>query len=54
MQHANHRTTPESSPYQLLRHDEEAEMGYRILILIAALLITGCEVLVFVGTTAVD
>jgi hypothetical protein len=27
-------------------------MGYRILILIAAILITGCEALVFVGGTA--
>jgi hypothetical protein len=26
--------------------------GYRILILIAAILITGCEALVFVGATA--
>jgi hypothetical protein len=39
----------------LLRHDEETDMtGYRILILIAAILITGCEALVFVGTTAVN
>jgi hypothetical protein len=28
--------------------------GYKILILIAAIVITGCEVLVFVGTTAVN
>jgi hypothetical protein len=28
--------------------------GYRILILIAAVLITGCEALVFIGTTAVN
>ena len=27
-------------------------MGYGILILIAAILITGCEALVFVGATA--
>ena len=53
MQHAVYRTTPESFVYQLLRHDEEADMGYRILILIAAILITGCEALVFVGSTAV-
>jgi hypothetical protein len=52
MQHAIYGATPESSVYQLLRHDEEAEMGYRILILIAAILITGCEALVFVGATA--
>jgi hypothetical protein len=52
VQHAIYRTTPESSAYQLLKHDEEAEMGYRILILIAAILITGCEALVFVGATA--
>jgi hypothetical protein len=51
MQHALYRTTPESSVHQLLRH-EEAAMGYRILILIAAILITGCEALVFVGDTA--
>jgi hypothetical protein len=39
----------------LLRHDEETDMtGYRILILIAAIVITGCEALVFVGTTAVN
>ena len=36
-------------------HDEETDMiGYRILILIAAIVITGCEALVFVGTTAVN
>jgi hypothetical protein len=39
----------------LLTHDEETDMtGYRILILIAAIVITGCEALVFVGTTAVN
>jgi hypothetical protein len=39
----------------LLRLDEETDMsGYRILILIAAILITGCEALIFVGTTAVN
>ncbi len=52
MQHAIYRTTPESSLHQLLRYDEEANMGYRILILIAAILITGCEALIFVGATA--
>ncbi len=35
-------------------HDEETDMtGNRILILIAALVITGCEALVFIGTTYV-
>jgi hypothetical protein len=29
-------------------------IGYRLLILIAAVLITGCEALVFIGTTAVN
>jgi hypothetical protein len=44
-----------SSAYLLLSHDEETDMtGYRILILIAAIVITGCEALVFVGTTAVN
>jgi len=39
----------------LLTHDEETDMtGYRVLILIAAIVITGCEALVFVGTTAVN
>ena len=39
----------------LLTYDEETDMtGYRILILIAAIVITGCEALVFVGTTAVN
>jgi hypothetical protein len=52
MQLAIYRTTPELSVHRLLRHDEEADMGYRILILIAAMLITGCEALVFVGATA--
>jgi hypothetical protein len=52
VQHAIYRTTPELAAYQLLRHAEETEMGYRILILIAAILITGCEALVFVGATA--
>jgi hypothetical protein len=52
VQHALYRTTSESSVYQLLKRDEEADMGYRILILIAAILITGCEALVFVGATA--
>lgn len=52
MQLAIYRTTPELSVHQLLRHDEEADMGYRVLILIAAMLITGCEALVFVGATA--
>jgi hypothetical protein len=52
MQHTIYGMPPESSAYQLLRHVEEAAMVYRILILIAAILITGCEVLVFVGATA--
>jgi len=53
MQHAIYGGAPESSLYLLLRHDEETDMiGYRILILIAAILITGCEALVFVGATA--
>ncbi len=53
MQHAGFKTVPELSAYLLLRHDEETDMiGYRILILIVAILITGCEVLVFVGATA--
>jgi hypothetical protein len=39
----------------LLTHHEETDMtGYRILILIAAIVITGCEALVFVGTTVVN
>ena len=43
------------SAYLLLSHVEETVMtGYRILILIAAIVITGCEALVFVGTTAVN
>jgi hypothetical protein len=54
MQHAIYGTPPESSMHQLLRHDEEADMGYRILILIAAILITGCEALVFVGSTGTN
>ena len=29
-------------------------IGYKILILIAAILITGCEALVFVGATALN
>jgi hypothetical protein len=45
----------QNNPHLLLRHDEETDMtGYRILILIAAILITGCEALIFVGTTAVN
>ena len=36
-------------------HDEETDMtSSRILILIAALVITGCEALVFIGTTYVN
>jgi hypothetical protein len=42
------------SAYLLLSYDEETDMtANRILILIAAIVITGCEALVFVGTTAV-
>jgi hypothetical protein len=38
-----------------MRHDKETEMnGYRLLILLAAILITGCEALVFVGATALN
>jgi hypothetical protein len=45
----------QNCPHLLLRHGKETDMtGYRILILIAAILITGCEALVFVGTTAVN
>lgn len=41
--------------YPHIYHDEETDMtGYRILILIAALVITGCEALVFIGTTYVN
>src|ERR1700722_19430259 len=41
----------QNNPHLLLRHDEETDMtGYRILILIEAILITGCEALIFVGT----
>jgi hypothetical protein len=40
--------------YLLLSHEETDMTGYRILILIAAIVITGCEALVFVGTTAVN
>jgi hypothetical protein len=43
------------SAYLLLSHVEETDMtGYRILILIAAILITGCEAMVFVATTAAN
>jgi len=53
MQHAIYGAAPESSLYLLLRHDEETDMiGYRILIFIAAILITAGEALVFVGATA--
>jgi hypothetical protein len=46
--------TAPNYPHLLLRLDQETDMiGYRILILIAAIVITGCEALVFVGTTAV-
>jgi hypothetical protein len=38
-----------------IHHDEETDMtGSRVLILIAALVITGCEALVFIGTTYVN
>jgi hypothetical protein len=48
------KTAP-NDPHLLLRRDEETDMtGYRILILVAAILITGCEALLFVGTTAVN
>jgi hypothetical protein len=40
-------------PHLLLRDDQETDMiGYKILILVAAIVITGCEALVFVGATA--
>jgi hypothetical protein len=53
VQHAIYGTAPELSVNLLLRHFEETDMnGYRILILIAAIVITGCEALVFVGATA--
>jgi len=53
VQHATYRTAPELSVYQLLKHDEEPDMiGYKLLIFIVAILITGCEALVFIGATA--
>jgi hypothetical protein len=55
MQHAVYGSASGSSPYLLLSHDEETDMiGYRVLILIAAIVITGCEALVFVGATALN
>jgi hypothetical protein len=52
MQQAIHQEAPE---YPHMYHDEETDMtGSRILILIAALVITGCEALVFIGTTFVN
>jgi hypothetical protein len=55
MQHAIYGTAPRLSVHQPLTYDEETDMtGSRILILIAAIVITGCEALVFVGTTAVN
>jgi hypothetical protein len=53
VQHATYRTAADSSVYQLLKHDEEPDMiGYKLLIFIVAILITGCEALVFIGATA--
>src|ERR1700730_4021195 len=54
-----HATRPlQSSPRLLIvsmRHDKETDMnGYRLLILLAAIVITGCEALVFVGATALN
>jgi hypothetical protein len=55
MQHAIYGAAPRLSVHLLLTYDEETDMtGSRILILIAAIVITGCEALVFVGTTAVN
>jgi phosphate starvation-inducible membrane PsiE len=55
MQHAIYGAAPVLIRVSTTEHDEETDMiGYRILILIAAILITGCEALVFVGTTAVN
>jgi len=54
MQHAIYGPAPESSGI-FYCHGEETEMtGNRILILIAAIVITGCEALIFVSTTAVN
>ena len=55
VQQACYGVAREFSAYLLLRHDEETDMsGYRLLILLAAILITGCEALVFVGATALN
>jgi hypothetical protein len=54
MQRTCHRAARESSAYLLLRHEETSMNGYRILILLVAIVITGCEALVFVGATALN
>jgi hypothetical protein len=55
MQRAIYGAAPTLSLHLPLTYDEETDMtGSRILILIAAIVITGCEALVFVGTTAVN
>ena len=55
LQQACYGVAREFSAYLLLRHDKETDMnGYRLLILLAAILITGCEALVFVGATALN
>jgi hypothetical protein len=54
MQHVIYGAATELSGHFLLTHEETDMTGSRVLILIAALVITGCEALVFIGTTAVN
>jgi hypothetical protein len=54
MQHVIYGAAAELSGHFLLSHEETDMTGYRLLILIAAIVITGCEALIFVGTTAVN